>query len=397
MDVFSSVSVKNGNSWADVTYEIRAVGATDVDAVTSATSVTTTPVPGDYDINNDDEYRIDEAWLRWKMPNRIGAATIGRQRPLDSIDVRMDGLKYTSEPRSRTGVKSAKLAVFGGQTVHWYENSASGDSIVGGGAECRPIPELRFGIIYARIVDEPHYEGLPSGLTAETDNILKTTMIVRTNAEVGGSVVHTLSDGTTRDISFRIAGLVHSIGFDYSVGIDYQPKWREDAGIESASFVLALEPIAPHQRMTLHSGWTPPGSLWRFDADATIRRLSDSSDEGPYNREYGMIRFGVRREISVWTLNAGLSDWSSGGEDVIAFDAGCRYRPNDAWTVSLGTAYTMFSYDYLDGEERERVREVSVKLGWMPLQYLSLRLSMAYENASENDRIEVRSGCSVVY
>ncbi|HEX5050725.1 MAG TPA: hypothetical protein VFZ65_03035, partial [Planctomycetota bacterium] len=104
--------------------------------------------------------------------------------------------------------------------------------------------------------------------------------------------------------------------------------------------------------------------MLQLQAAADLRRVSDRTDIGFYNRDYdhyyGTVQlsdFGPKG-LSV----SGTGDfWNSDGQLVRSWGGDVSYEV-DRTTLSLGTYYSLYKYDLFSNSERDHVRTYYVKL-----------------------------------
>ncbi len=99
-----------------------------------------------------------------------------------------------------------------------------------------------------------------------------------------------------------------------------------------------------------------------------------------------------RRKFSA---ELGQAWWWSSGNDVTAFDAWLRWRPNEKVRVDVGTSYSLYRNDVFSLSEQTDVRETFLKVLWRPGERTELKLRWAFESYSGDLIHKVVLGCLV--
>ena len=124
------------------------------------------------------------------------------------------------------------------------------------------------------------------------------------------------------------------------------------------------------------------------DGGVQFRELRHDDNAGIFNHEFQ--RYYLTPGISEWPF-AGFSisltgaAWVSGGDRFGSVGAEAQQRFDDAWTGSIGTAFDLYRYDALLGQERQDVQTSWARLTWRATKHLRLRGSFTFEDGDDAD------------
>ena len=173
---------------------------------------------------------------------------------------------------------------------------------------------------------------------------------------------------------------------DLSVQASYYQllEGKRNLAIDFDPYCSSLGELHPfwHARLVLHKGF---GQHLMAEAGFEFRRLKEANDESMFNHEFKRY-FGTLSllDLPVENLNLSLNAvrWDTGSEQgdcwTLGGDAG--YRIGKKASVSLGTDYSLYKYDYGAEEERDDVRTYYAKVKFRPLDMLMLGLSYNLED-----------------
>ena len=101
------------------------------------------------------------------------------------------------------------------------------------------------------------------------------------------------------------------------------------------------------------------GEYTVVDAGFDMRRVSDSSDVGEFNRDWERYYATLTLDELLATgvsLSVTVDRWNDDDRDTSSFGADVSYSPDERWKASLGTYYSLYKYELLELEERDDVR-----------------------------------------
>ncbi len=302
-----------------------------------------------------------------RSPTRL---RLGRQWSTRGQTLFYDGASLELRPLSWLS-----LAAVGGQPVRFYESSPRGDRLVGGGARFLAFEALEFGADVFRIHDMR-----PSTVTVE-DTLTVVSAALRTTPAILAAEV-SYANNEARRYALRGSLDLADQGTLLTGQATYQPETVEELVPEAGTFWPVLGAIRPYQlyRLGLEQALGRGVSLL---ADGTLRLLDYRSDESAYNHDYTYWNVGVRLGPELLsgfaaTVTGGL--WQSkGGPDQRSLGLDLRRDLGKHWSVRAGTAYELFKYDRITGEERQDVRSVYARLSRKVSEGLGLELGWEAE------------------
>ena len=254
--------------------------------------------------------------------------------------------------------KEALVAAFGGRPVNYFESSPSGDWMFGGWIEARPWTRGRARVEYLHLEDENTF-----GLFR--DDLIGLMVEHREDPWlISGRT--TFLESEARDITVRGSAAFSESGFTVDVKAYYLFEQQQALSYGLDGFAVFLLPIEPYYQLSLAASQELSGHFG-VEGAVTARQLEDADSEGAYNHEF-----------SRWSLTGRSRDWPAKGWSVSATGDFWQTRNDDFWTAGgavtweitagikadLASAYTLYSIDALTGEERERVRSISLGLRW---------------------------------
>ncbi len=300
-------------------------------------------------------------------------ARIGRQLLYETPEVfHFDGARVESVELD-TSLR-LRLGAYAGIPVHLYESSARGDIIAGGFASSEPWRGGRIRL------DAVHVEDEVAGET-EKDDLIGIALTQRFDEGWSLALSHTRLDGASRDLEARGDYIAPERDLQVQLLFYDQPTTRHAATPELDPFSSALHDIAPH---TLWSAAVHQGLGEAFTASVGYARrdLVDQSDESPFNHEYSRGFATLSFDDWPWEGAGGFitaDDWDSTGDSSRTFSGGLSQDFGRRVRVSVGSAYSLYEYDYLLEEERQQVRTFYVNVEGPMRGRTRLRIGYEYE------------------
>ncbi|MEZ5990382.1 MAG: hypothetical protein R3F30_14950 [Planctomycetota bacterium] len=119
-----------------------------------------------------------------------------------------------------------------------------------------------------------------------------------------------------------------------------------------------------------------------LDVGMDVRRLTDKADEARFNREWE--RLFVTASWSglfddTTTIALTLDGYDSSGEDVYAGNLDVRVRPEDGLELAAGSLYSLYKFDWVTLDEKDRVRTWYLGARWDAGEAWRLRFRYEYE------------------
>ncbi|MCA8953524.1 MAG: hypothetical protein KDE27_28690, partial [Planctomycetes bacterium] len=320
--------------------------------------------------------RIYRAYFAARAPlPYVARLRLGRQ-DLDAapVPVTFDGLCADSD---EFGAAKVSVSAWGGIPVHHFEPSSRGDSAYGVGAGMRPWQGGRLRFDWQSLRDdflaiERHDEVL--GLRAwQSFDALQLTAL------------HTWLNGRPREVQVGAHG---ELPFELFVDVDYREllrTQRSQVNELDPFYVIAAE-YRPYRQLQLSLS-RDFGKHLTLSSGGQVRRLSEASDEGTFNRDFERCwadasfpgLFGVDRLTGF--VNGSL--WHTSGEATRAVAGGLQYRTDDGLRLELGSGYDLFRYDVLADRERVHVRTFYLRADYALAG--RVRLDATYELERNDD------------
>jgi hypothetical protein len=149
--------------------------------------------------------------------------------------------------------------------------------------------------------------------------------------------------------------------------------------IESTYFAYDQYEIHAHKDL---------GEFLYIDGGMQLRELRHDDNESIFNHEFR--RYFVTPGVTGWPSEGTQASlawafWDSGGDRFSSFGADLTQKLDERWTGSIGTVFDLFRYDVLTGQENEDVQTSYLRLAYLPLEKLRLRVSYLFENGEEAD------------
>ncbi|HKS15827.1 MAG TPA: hypothetical protein VJU16_00790 [Planctomycetota bacterium] len=251
-----------------------------------------------------------------------------------------------------------RFAAFGGRPVNYFESSPSGDAMFGGWIEAKPWTRSRARLEYLHLEDENTFGLFKDDLIG--------LMIEQGEGPWLLSARATILESEARDILLRGSAAYPEAGLTLDLRTYYLFEQQQALSYGLDSFALFLLPVEPYYQFSLGASQELSE---RFGVDATVvtRRLENADDEGDYNHEFSRWGFTVRsRKWPVEDLSVSVTGdfWQTRDDDFWTAGGAIQWQAAESIRVDLSSSYTLYTIDALTGEERERVRLVSLGIRW---------------------------------
>jgi len=302
----------------------------------------------------------------------------GRQPMYETpLTLVFDGVRAELAPQ---GEHRYALGGFAGVGEHTYETSHSGDAVLGGFGAFAPWSgsELR--------ADWMHLEDERLGVDHEDDlfGLALSQDVVRADTATRVEGRFTSIEGDGRDVRL-LASHVDSGGHWSLQGSLYHLlKTQRSLAAPLDPFSDTLFELFPFSQLGL--------SLtrdWRHFAlltGADVRRVSDTSDEGEFNRDFQ--RYYVTGSLpDALPVTVALTGevWRATDTDYDTWGAALERELDGGFDVTLGSNYALYEYDLFSAEERDHVRSTFVALRWKADAARRWALRYEYEQSDLDD------------
>lgn len=324
------------------------------------------------------DFRLYRAYLAFHRVVADGELRIGRQSLFDTpVLLHLDGASLDAP--LAVGGQQLQVQAYAGVPEHFWEQGRSGDLALG-----TALSSSFWSGGNVRL-DLMHLE----------DRYLFGDQV---NSLVGGRVEHVFPeraawvagyfsflDGDTRDagldgfwsapetqwqVNYRLYSLlsrqsVNTLEFDpfTAVLLDQQPFYEAQVSVSK------------------RFDTSPLGERWRADAGAYGRVLRGSAPAGEFNHEFQRYWLAATFEQFPWRATALTvnGDWWDGDDVIWSLGGELDADLGPATDLQLGSAFSLYRYDFFTQEERTRVRDHYLRLRHALSETLRLQLGLSFE------------------
>ncbi|MBI2945276.1 MAG: hypothetical protein HYY25_13865 [Candidatus Wallbacteria bacterium] len=292
---------------------------------------------------------------------------VGRQTIQEVPGIYFDGVRVEEEVGSRT-----RMSVYGGNTVHLYEDRQDGDWVLGLGAEHSATDKLKLRFDLARIRDryQPFGQLVPAGPAArvELDTMAALSAFYNLNTHVDVDARALRIDDQFRSLSVAGNFRYPEQQLYFTIAAERQPSAFFGQATEVASFFDVMGAYAGYTQLSLSGS----KALLEGELDLNFGYSNRDSDSGAvgalFNQDYdrwyaGFFAPGIfgnpRLSLAV-NYDRYLAQTSEfgtlGGE--LGWMAGRRLK------FSAGSSYSLYEFEPLTGLLRDNVREYYLTCDW---------------------------------
>ncbi len=313
---------------------------------------------------------IYECSLDFDGPAPIEVIRLGRQSLIDTpVVAGLDGALVESEP---FGKLEATLGAYGGLPTHLYESSYEGDLLAGAYAQARPWRSARLRVDWMHVDDEREGLGFDDDLFG-----------IGFWQGIGGSmqvdVRATFLEEASRDL--RLLATCQHAPTELRVQASYYELFhtQRQASIEIDPFYSSALDYFPYRQAGL-SVARSFGECFDVAAGTDVRRLRESGDTGPFNREF-------ERYYLAPTFHDFLVDgtdltitgdlWDADDDATAAVGVELLRTFKESLDARIGSSYALFKQDFYDVSERFDVRTYYLSIDCRASK--RLRLAGRYE------------------
>lgn len=310
---------------------------------------------------------------------------LGRQ--LDYLTPEFALFDGVSAQTRMLGKHQFQAGIYGGVPVHLYESSSQGDVLYGAFAQGHAWQDARVRADWMHLEDETRLAKHDNDLLS-----LEAWQTVSSRLQLEGKYTHLEQE--PRDL--RAQASWYDVKRELTIFLSYFELLRtqHSLALEADPFSTTLLEEFPYRQARLLVSKT----LYEFlllQGGADVRRVSDSSDIGQFNRDFerGFLTTTLS-DILPLDLSLSLTGevWNSPDSDIETwgFDVSRQFqRRVDA---SLGSYYSLFKYDYFQVVERDDVRTYYITLRWKENSAATFDVRYEFEDSDLGDFQTFRVG-----
>ena len=308
---------------------------------------------------------------------------LGRQPAYETpLMLYFDGVRAELAPR---GERRATLGAFAGVGDHQYESSSDGDFVFGtfGSMLVWPGAELR--------ADWMHLEDERLGAEHEDDllGLVLGQDILGEERATRLDLRFTSLEGNGRDVRLTGSHVDSRANVTLQGSLYRLLQTQHQLAAPLDPFSDTLFELFPYTQLGLSAGkdWEDFSLLSGLD----LRRVEEDSDEGEFNRDFERY-FLTGTLPEVLTVSASMTGelWRATDTDYETWGASLARAFEGGWDATLGSAYSLYEYDLVSGEERDHVRTTYLDLRWKASLAQRWRLRYEFERNDFDDFHEVR-------
>lgn len=307
---------------------------------------------------------------------------LGRQTLHDLPEyLLLDGVSLSTEP---LGASRLQFGGHVGLPAQIFESSPRGDFAGGVFAQTRPWRGGRIRLDYQHIDDERLFSSHHNDLVGLTI----------AQGHGGHSVWGRLTQLDSRLRDLRLRGSTTFCDERLRLRVHYDELLETQAALAVSFDPLsdALLEYHPYRQLGITLDYEPSPALnWIFDLSA--RRLARSRDAGAFNRDFERAALALHWiPLRDHALHFSVDAYESDGRDSTAISAEYISEFSSSTELGLGSLFSLYKYDFISQQERDRVRTWFVRLEQQLAADWELRVDYAFETGPFPDthRAEAR-------
>ena len=301
--------------------------------------------------------RLYDAYAETHDAGFLATARIGRQTLWDTPVFAW--IVGASAETKEEGKAHVSVGAYAGIPVHQYDSSHSGDFLGGLYGQAQPWTRGRVRLDWMNIQDQ-------SDTGSMEENLWKASLWqgIGPNTRVEGTI--TRLGNEERDWSAT------ATWWDQASDVSVQASFYElqatqgSLPLEIDPYFATLFDLFPYYqaRLMASKGF---GEKVSVQAGTEMRRVSDETDEGQFNRDFERYFSTVQlREVLPAHVVLGMTGevWNSQGNDIRSWGADLSRRYGESFDASVGTYYSLYKTDLVSGTENDDVRTWFLRLLW---------------------------------
>jgi len=333
--------------------------------------------------------RLYRAWVDIRpdapKPGRIERWRLGRQLDYSTPEVAwFDGVSAETRESGRSRLQAG---VYGGVPVHFFESSRSGDSLLGLFAQAHPWKGGRLRADWMHLEDETR-------LAQHENDLLSLGVWQQANPALRLEGKYTHLELEPRDA--RVQASWYDARRELTLFLSYYELLRtqKGLGLELDPFFTTLFEQFPYRQARLLAS-KALGEALLLQGGADVRRVSDDSDVGQFNRDFErtFLTATVGEALPMrLSLSVTGEVWNSRNTDISTWGVDLSRSFGKSVDASLGSYYALFKYDLFSIEERDDVRTYYLVLRWKRTGASAFDLRYEFEDGDLGDCQTLRLG-----
>ena len=329
--------------------------------------------------------RIYDAYADYRDEDAIERLRIGRQFDHETPTLAwFDGVSLRLRGR---GDRQISGGIYGGVPVHTYESSSHGDGLVGVWGQAYPWSGGRVRLDYMHIKDE--HESID-----RVDDLLSLAAWQSLGPGLQLEGDYSRLDGEERDVRVAASWLADEQELIVRLSVYRLLATQRQRVIELDPFYESLLELVPYTqaRVLVSRSFT---DTWNLEGGVDLRRVDDDEQVGQFNRNFDRVfaTVSVFRGLPLNLEGSFTADsYHSSGNDVRSLGAELTRRLGERGEATLGTYYSLFTYDLFQNEERDNVRIWFARFRREQSQRRTLDLRYEFENSDQGEFHTLRIG-----
>jgi len=331
--------------------------------------------------------QVYDAYVRTRGLGFVEELTLGRQFLYDTpIVAWFDGIELHTTER---GARRWRTGFYAGVPVHPIDSDATGDLLVGLFEQVRARDDLRLRADWLHVQDQRlNFDG--------HDDLFSVSAQYDPRPEFRAEAAYSRLGGEDRDVR------VQASWTDYEAGWTLNASWRRllerqtQRALELDPFFDTLFQLEPYDQARVLFA-KDLGDTTHLDLGVDVRRLIDGGVEGAFNHEFEryfatttfdeLLPAGVVLALTGEVWDGSTADFETWGVDL-------SKRWAKRWDASLGSSYSLFKFDPLDGSECEDVRTYYASARCKLNTATTLSLRAEFEDNAVGDFGSLRGGAT---
>ncbi len=327
--------------------------------------------------DNGVELHLWDAWVDVHRTPGVELVRIGRQTILDTPrTLFLDGVRVDSQEFAEF---RGSVGGFVGLPTRYHSGHDSGEFLSGIWGEARPWDGGRLRTEWVHVDDERDGQEFTDDMVGFSawQSVGRSTLL---------HARHNLLDGRSLDVHARVQTDLEDLGLSLQVAYTELLNTQVRQTLEFDPFWNSLFDLNPYRQFSA-SLTQMLSSQVDLTGGFDVRRLTDTADEGQFNRDYeryyGTITWFDDPEDETVSVSASVDAYrASQGDDVLAIYGDVTWQVATDWETSLGTDYSLYRYDWQFQAERQDIYSAYLRVEHDLAEDWSARVQYRIEDAA---------------